>query len=62
LTEAAVIAFEKRWQKLDTAYGQTGHTVVMNLTDAQSELGKSCVRLEDLIDQTVAQAAALLEA
>jgi CRISPR system Cascade subunit CasC len=62
LTEAAINAFEKRWQKLDTAYGQTGHTVVMNLTDAQSELGNSCARLEDLIDQTVVQAAALLEA
>lgn len=62
LTEAAINAFEKRWQKLDTAYGQTGHTVVMNLTDAPSELGKSCARLEDLIDQTVAQVTALLEA
>ena len=61
LTEAAIASFEKRWQKLENAYGQAGQTLVMNLTDRNSELGERCERLETLIQKTVAQAASLLE-
>lgn len=61
LTEAAIASFEKRWQKLENAYGQAGQTLVMNLTDRDSQLGERCERLETLIQKTVAQAASLLE-
>lgn len=49
LTEASVERLEAKWQKLSAAYGQDGAAWVLNLTDAQSQIGTPVGSLDELV-------------
>jgi len=53
LTEASVERLEARWQKLSAAYGQDGAAWVLNLTDAQSQIGTPVGSLDELVQSTM---------
>lgn len=54
LTAASVGRLEREWGKLDTAYGQAGDTVTLNLTDTASAVGAPVPSLDALIERTLA--------
>ena len=56
LTDSSVQRLEATWQKLDTAYGQTGATFTMNLSDAPSMVGTAVPSLDALVAETMAAA------
>jgi|UniRef100_A0A7C3HUE8 CRISPR system Cascade subunit CasC len=53
LTEASVERLEARWQKLSAAYGQDGAAWVLNLTDAQSQIGTPVGSLDELVQSAM---------
>lgn len=53
LTEASIEKFEKKWNKLETAYGQAGNTFILNLTEFESKIGTNIDSLDILIQETV---------
>lgn len=53
LTEVSVERLEDKWQKLFAAYGQNGAAWVLNLTDAQSQIGTPVGSLDELVESTV---------
>lgn len=53
LTEASVERLEAKWQKLSAAYGQNGAAWVLNLTDAQSQIGTPVGSLDELVQSAM---------
>ncbi len=54
LTDSSVQRLEATWQKLDTAYGQTGATFTLNLTEIKGEVGTAVPSLDALVAETMA--------
>ena len=53
LTEASIEKFEKKWIRLENAYGQAGDTFILNLTELASTIGTSIESLDVLIQRTI---------
>jgi CRISPR system Cascade subunit CasC len=61
LTGASVERLHRTWRKLETAYGQAGATLVLNLTEATGETGETATSLDDLVAGAMTAARAALE-
>lgn len=65
LTEASIIQFEKKWEKLEKAYGTAEHqnalTLRLNLTDYESKLGQSVETFDELIQKSIEKIATFQE-
>jgi CRISPR system Cascade subunit CasC len=53
LTTVSAHRLEHSWKKLETAYGQSGQTFTLNLTDLESKVGEGVSSLDRLIEQTM---------
>jgi CRISPR system Cascade subunit CasC len=62
LTEVAAQTFEVKWDKLEKAYGQSGATFALNLTEFESKLGTKVNSLDELIAKTLESVKTALEA
>jgi CRISPR system Cascade subunit CasC len=62
LTEVAAETFEAKWDKLEKAYGQSGATFALNLTEFKSKLGTKVNSLDELIAKTLESVKTALEA
>lgn len=60
LTEVSAERFIQKWQKLDAAYGQSGTTFTLNLTDLEKVLGEQKHSFDELVEATVQQIEHLL--
>lgn len=54
LTAASIEKFERKWRRLEDAYGQAGPTFTLNLTEAESTLGEPAPSLDALVGRTMA--------
>jgi CRISPR system Cascade subunit CasC len=53
LTEASIERFEQKWRRLEEAYGQSGTTFILNLTDLPSQLGEKVDSLDSLLEKAL---------
>lgn len=60
LTEVSAERFIQKWQKMEAAYGQSGTTFTLNLTDLEKALGEQKHSFDELVEATVQQIEHLL--
>jgi CRISPR system Cascade subunit CasC len=61
LTETSIERFEAKWKRLEEAYGQSGQTFTLNLTELSSAVGKGVASLDELIAKTMQEVKRALE-